>query len=136
MKYFSPPVSKRYSGKENYFSVAEKAIDFMIKSRKTQFNGNIMVSGVIVRHLILPLNTDDSVKIVKWFSQYKNDAYFSLLGQYTPFGNVAAFKELQRKITRREYEKVYNALLDAGIENYFVQELSSAGEEYIPEWDF
>jgi len=136
MKYFSPKVSARYSGRENYFSVAAKAIDFMIKCRKTQFNGEMMARGVIVRHLILPLNTADSVEIIKWFSQYKNEAYFSLLGQYTPFGKIENFKELQRRITRREYEKVYSALLDAGIENYFVQELSSASEEYIPKWDF
>jgi len=136
MKYFSPKVSARYSGRENYFSVAAKAIDFMIKCRKTQFNGEMMARGVIVRHLILPLNTADSVEIIKWFSQYKNEAYFSLLGQYTPFGKIENFKELQRRITRREYEKVYSALLDAGIENYLVQELSSASEEYIPKWDF
>ena len=136
MKYFSPKVSARYSGRENYFSVAAKAIDFMIECRKTQFNGEMMARGVIVRHLILPLNTADSVEIIKWFSQYKNEAYFSLLGQYTPFGKIENFKELQRRIPRREYEKVYSALLDAGIENYFVQELSSASEEYSPKWDF
>jgi putative pyruvate formate lyase activating enzyme len=58
------------------------------------------------------------------------------MGQYTPFGNIEKFKELQRKITRREYDKVYSALLACNIENYFVQELSSASEEFIPAWDF
>lgn len=135
-KYFSPLVSERYSAKKDYFSVASKAIEFMIKSRKTHIIDGMMQSGVIVRHLILPLNTNDSVEIVKWFSSFKNEAYFSLMGQYTPFGKIDSFKELQRKITRREYDKVYTALLDAGIEKYFVQELSSASEEFIPHWDF
>jgi len=136
MKYVSSKASKRYTGKENYFSVAEKAIDFMIKSRKTNIIDGKMISGVIVRHLILPLNTDDSIEVLRWFSKYKGEAYFSLMGQYTPFGKIENFKELQRKITKREYEKVYSALLDFGIENYFVQELSSASEKYIPSWDF
>ena len=101
MKYVSSKASKRYTGKENYFSVAEKAIDFMIKSRKTDIIDGKMISGVIVRHLILPLNTDDSIDVVRWFSKYKNEAYFSLMGQYTPFGKIENFKELQRKITKR-----------------------------------
>lgn len=135
-KYFSPRVSDRYTGKQDYFAVASKAIEFMIKSRKTHIIDGMMKSGVIVRHLILPLNTDDSLEIVRWFSSFKDDALFSLMGQYTPFGKIEGFKELQRRITRREYDKVYTALLDAGIENYFVQELSSASEEFIPHWDF
>ena len=136
MKYFSPKASMRYTGKSDYFSVASKAIEFMTKSRKTQIIDGIMKSGVIVRHLILPLNTDDSVNVVNWFAALKSDAYFSLMGQYTPFGKIEAFKELQRKITPREYDKVYSALLDSGIKNYFLQELSSASEEFIPSWDF
>jgi len=136
IKYLSPKVSKRYTGRENYFEVASKAIEFMIKSRKTQVIDGMMKQGVIVRHLILPLNTDDSVAIVKWFSGICGDAYFSLMGQYTPFGKIENFKELQRKITKREYDKVFSALLDSGIQNYFVQELSSASEEFIPHWDF
>ena len=136
MKYISPKAALRYTGKSNYFEMASEAIKFMIKSRKTQVIDGKMVSGVIVRHLILPLNTDDSVAIVNWFADLKSDAYFSLMGQYTPFGRIEDFKELQRRITPREYNKVYAALLDSGIENYFLQELSSASEEFIPHWDF
>lgn len=136
LKYFSPKISKRYTGKEDYFSVASKAVEFMIKCRKTQFNGQMMTSGVIVRHLILPLNSNDSVEIVKWFKENGKGAYFSLLGQYTPYGKIDGFEELQRKITKREYEKVYDAILSANITDCFVQELSSANEKFIPKWDF
>lgn len=136
MKYFAPKVSERYSGKPNYFSVASKAIEYMIKCRKTHIIDGKMLEGVIVRHLILPLNTQDSINVVKWFASLNSDAYFSLMGQYTPFGKIENFKELQRKITKREYDKVFTALIDAGIENFFAQELSSATEEFIPTWDF
>ena len=136
MKYFSEKVSARYTGKKDYFSVASKAVEFMIKSRKSHFNSDMMERGVIVRHLVLPLNTADTVEILKWFSAYKEDAYFSLMGQYTPYGNIENFPELKRRITKREYEKAYNAMIDLGIENHFVQELSSASEEFIPKWDF
>ena len=58
------------------------------------------------------------------------------MGQYTPYGNISAFKELQRKITPREYRKVRDYLFDCGMENYYLQDLSSASEKFIPEWDF
>ena len=64
------------------------------------------------------------------------DQNFSLMAQYTPFGEISAFPELQRKITRREYEKVLSRALSLGIENLFVQDTRAAGEEYIPSWDF
>ncbi len=136
VKFFSPKVSFRYTGKTDYFRVASKAVEFMIKSRKTQFNGEMMTSGVVVRHLILPLNTADSIEVLRWFASLRSDAYLSLMGQYTPFGEIDAFPELQRKITKREYQKVYDALLGFGIENHFAQELTSASEEFIPKWDF
>ena len=136
IKYFSPAVSLRYTGKENYFSVASRAVEYMIKSRKTRFIGEKMVSGVIVRHLILPLCSADSVEIVRWFSKVKEGAYFSLMAQYTPYGNIGNFPELQRRITRREYEKVVSAVESFGIDNCFIQQLSSADEAYIPKWDF
>ena len=136
MKFFSSKLSERYTGIKDYFQVNEEAVKFMIKSRKTQVIDGIMKRGVIVRHLILPLSTDDSIKIVEWFKENGDDAYFSLMGQYTPYGNISAFKELQRKITPREYRKVRDYLFDCGIENYYLQDLSSASEKFIPEWDF
>lgn len=136
MKFYSDKLSERYTGIKNYFEVNSKAVEFMIKSRKTQVIDGIMKRGVIVRHLILPLSTDDSIKILEWFKQNGGDAYFSLMGQYTPYGNISEFKELQRRLTPREYKKVRNYLFDSGIENYYLQDLSSASEKFIPKWDF
>ena len=138
LKFFSPEISYRYTRKRDYFEVASKAIEYMMSAKPVTFsNEKTMRSGVIVRHMIMPLCVEDSKKIVRWFAENKkNGAYFSLMAQYTPFGNTKEYKELSRKITAREYERVYEELLSLGITDYFAQESGSASESFIPEWDF
>ena len=85
LKYYSPKVSLRYTGKSNYFEYASRAIGFMAQ-REAEFEGEKMVRGCIVRHLILPLNVRDSIALIDWFAQKKFPAYFSLMRQYTPAG--------------------------------------------------
>ena len=138
LKFFSPEISYRYTKKRDYFEVAGTAIEYMMNSKPTAFNDDgTMKSGVIVRHMIMPLCVEDSKKIVRWFAENKkNGAYISLMAQYTPFGNIEEYKELSRRITAREYERVYEELLSCGITDYFAQELKSASESFIPEWDF
>ena len=136
IKFFSPAISKRYTGKENYFSVASKAIEFMTNKPYIIGKDGTLKSGVIVRHLVLPQNTSDSKKILDWFSKIKDKAYINIMSQFTPFGNIDNFPELKRKITKREYGAVIDYALSLGIKNAFYQEYKSAGEEYIPKWDF
>lgn len=138
LKFYSPEISKRYTGRSDYFSVASEAVKFMMNSKKTTFDENGMIkSGVIVRHMIMPLCVPDSKKILGWFCENKkNGAYISLMAQYTPFGNNENFPELKRPITANEYERVYEELLRLGITDYFAQELRSSGESFIPLWDF
>ncbi len=136
MKFASDKLAMRYTGVKNYVGINREAVDFMIKSRKTRVIDGIMMQGVIVRHLILPLCTSDSLSVVEWFAKNGQDAFFSLMGQYTPFGNIDKYPELQRKITVREYKKVRDYLFSSGIENYYLQDLSSSGEQFIPKWDF
>ncbi len=139
LKYFSPKTSLRYCGKSNYFEVASQAVEFMMNKKNTVFDKNGMLeSGVIVRHLILPLNTDDSINILKWLnSKVKNGAYVSLMSQYTPFGNVKDYPELNRRITKREYQKVEEFLFSCeNLKNYLLQDRSSAETTFIPTWDF
>ena len=137
MKFYSPAVSKRYTGKENYFEVASRAVEFMAKSKPyaTDKDG-LIKSGVIVRHLVLPQNTSDSKKILDWFLKIKDDAYIDVMSQYTPFGDIEKFPELQRKITKREYNSVIDYAISIGIDKMFYQKQISASEEYIPKWDF
>ena len=124
LKYFSPSRAKRYCGKENYFDVAFKAVEFMIKHKKAIEENGKLRQGVIVRHLVLPENLDETVKILTALRPIIGDAYLSLMSQYTPFGNIDGLKELQRKITRREYARAVSTAENLGFEKVFLQEFS------------
>ena len=137
MKYFSPALSKRYTGKQNYFEKASKAIEFMINSKPLILgNDNTLKSGVIVRHLVLPQCTFDSKKILDWFNDFKDKAYINIMSQYTPFGKISEFPELNRTITKREYDTVIDYAISLNIKNAYYQEFVSADKKYIPSWDF
>lgn len=137
IKFFSPELSFKYTGKKDYFEKASKAIEFMAESKPITFDQNgIIKSGVVVRHLVLPLAVSDSKKILDWFTNIKDKAYINLMSQYTPFGKIDNFKELQRPITKREYETVIDYALSLNIKNAFWQKQKSANEKYIPSWDY
>lgn len=137
IKFFSPTLSKRYTGKENYFEVSSKALEFMINSKPLKFGEDgLLKQGVIVRHLVLPQATSDSKKVLDWFYQFKDKAILNVMSQYTPFGEIDSFPELKRKITAREYNSVIDYALSLGIENMLYQKRESANEVYIPKWDF
>ena len=137
VKFYSPALSLRYLGREDYFDYASEAVAFMAQKPLKMTNGGKMLSGLIVRHLVMPLCTADSKAIIKWFArELPPSAYLSLMSQYTPFADAAKFPELTRKITAREYESVVQTAFDFGIENLFLQELDSAEKSYIPQWDF
>ena len=136
LKFYSPSLSKRYLGREDYFEIAENALLFMAK-KPLKMQGDKMLSGLIVRHLVMPLCTSDSKSIVKWFARNVNDkAYLSVMRQYTPFGDIQKFPELARPITAREYNAVVDESLTLGVKNLFTQEKQSATEQYIPKWDY
>ena len=136
IKFYSPTISKRYTGKENYFEKASKAIEFMAQKPLVFDKDGIIQSGTIVRHLILPQNVSDSKKILDWFLSIKDKAFINIMSQYTPYGEIENFKELQRKLTKREYDNVIDYALSLGIEKAFYQKLESAETTYIPKWDY
>lgn len=137
IKFYSPALSKRYLGREDYFDYAEKAVEFMSKKPLTLTDDGKMLSGLIVRHLVMPLCSSDSKKIVEWYAEHIGDkGYLSLMRQYTPFGKIENYPELSRKITSREYNAVVERALELGVDKLFTQEKSSAETEYIPDWDF
>ena len=137
VKFYSPTLSKRYLGKENYFDIASEAVAFMAQKPLSMTETGKMLSGCIVRHLVMPLCTADCKQILKWFaSALPKTTYLSLMSQYTPFGNIDEYKELSRKITAREYDAALQTAFDLGIENLFVQQRDSAQTKYIPSWDF
>ena len=138
LKFYSSALSKRYLGKEDYFDVASEAVAFMANAKPLKMTDEgKMLSGCIVRHLVIPLCTGDSKSVLKWFKrELPETTYLSLMSQYTPFGEVDGFPELSRKITAREYDAVVQTALDLEIERLFLQERKSVGAEYIPTWDF
>ena len=137
LKFFDPERSMRYCGAADYFETASAAILEMRRQQPEDiFEDGLMKKGLIIRHLVLPKNVNQSKRIFEWIKENLGaKTYISLMAQYTPCGKLESFPELQRKITRREYEKAVCFLEDLGFENVFLQELDSAAEQFIPAFD-
>ena len=138
LKYINPDKSKKYSAAGDYFDFASKALLEMKKQcgENIYDENGVIQKGMIVRHLILPKNTNQSIEILKWiYNNLGADTYISLMAQYTPFGKIENYPELQRKITAREYDKVLSFALGLGFKNIFTQEPSSSSEKFIPNFD-
>ncbi len=138
LKYFDGNVSKKYSCAEDYFEVSEKAVKEMLRQQSENIfdENNMMKKGVIIRHLVLPGNLTQTEKILKWIkNSLPEGTLISLMSQYVPFGEAEKYKEINRKITRREYNKALDMLEELKLENGFVQELSSSSKNYIPDFN-
>lgn len=136
-KYFSDVNAKKYSGVCDYPQVAMKAIDEMVRQQKNCIldKNDMMICGVIVRHLMLPSGLSDSKKIVKYlYNTYGDDIYMSLMSQYTPFGDLEKFPELQQKVSHKDYEKLINYAVDLGVKNAYIQDGEAASESFIPDF--
>ncbi len=136
LKYIRSEKSLRYSKAKDYFEKTSQALFEMRRQVEDKFDGDIMKSGMIIRHLILPQNTNSSIAILDFIKSNFPDTYVSLMAQYTPCGDLTDFPEINRKITKREYEKVVNYALDNSFDKLFIQELSSADKSFIPKFDF
>lgn len=138
-KYMDQELAGRFSYARNYPEIAKKAIKKMAEQTKEcDFDENGYIKkGTIVRHLILPGHTKDSIQILKYLHEkYGNKIYISIMNQYTPVIYNAVYPELNRKVTKREYKKVLNAALEMGIENGFFQEGKTAEQSFIPAFNF
>lgn len=137
LKYSSPHSAKRYSAAPDYFDYAAPALKEMLRQTgPVRLDGDGAIqSGVIVRHLILPGCADESIQILEWIAENLPSAWISLMAQYLPFGDVAGVDQLDRRLTQDEYDRVCDRLFDLGLEDGFVQELSSSDEKYIPIFD-
>ncbi len=135
-KYIDSKKAADYSFAPDYPQIAEKAVIECINQKGSAVIQNgIMKSGVIVRHLLLPSSTRDAIKIFDFVKDNASDAYLSLMGQYVPLYGAQKFPEINRKITKREYEKVCDYIISSAFQNCFVQELSSAVTDYIPQFN-
>ena len=136
LKFFSPALSERYTGIKDYFEKSFAAVKIMSDKPLVFGDDGMMKSGTIVRHLVLPQCVADSKKVLENFAQIKDKAYVNVMSQYTPFGDIQNFPELQRPVTAREYERVIDYAISLGIEKMYYQKRESTGTQYIPQWDY
>lgn len=136
-KYCSATVSQNYSKAPDYFEVASKAIKEMYRQvgKYTEDENGLLKKGIIIRHLVLPKQRHDSVKILEKIKEILpiEDIRLSLMSQYTPEFADSEYKELQRKITSFEYDYVLNKAIDMGFQGFF-QQKESASAKYTPKF--
>lgn len=138
LKYSDNELAKRYSGAPDYFNIATSAIREMYRQVGDYDidNDGIMKKGVIIRHMILPGQLENTKRIINWVRDNftEGQVLFSLMSQFTPIESCNT-DSLGRRLTQEEYDEIEAYLFDSGIEDGFMQELSSAKEEYIPPFD-
>lgn len=137
MKYVSEKISKEYSNAPDYFVVASKALEEMVRQvGEPEFDDRGYIrKGVIVRHLVLPGSTKDSKAVLEYlWNIYGNRICISIMNQYTPMEQIKNHPLLSRKVTKREYQKVIDYALSLGWENGFIQEGETAKESFIPDF--
>ena len=140
-KYMDGLLAEKYSKAPDYPSVASEALDEMVKiTGEPVFDENhMMQKGTIVRHLLLPAHKKNAKDVIRYvYETYGDRVYISLMNQYTPFERLkkdSEYKELCRKVTKREYQTVVDYAIDLGVRNAFIQEGDTAKESFIPEFD-
>lgn len=138
LKYFYDELGKEYSKVNNYFEVATKAIKEMYRQVGTPqlYDNGIMKKGLMIRHLILPNQVENSKQVLKWIKEnIDNNVFVSIMAQYFPTYKAKEIEGLNRKLTKEEYEEVENYLYDLDLENGYIQELGEHEEEYVPKWE-
>ena len=137
-KYIRPDKALRYSRAADYPEVVKAALAEMNRQQpQDMFDENGMLKkGLIIRHLVLPSNTNSSLAVLDFLSKAYPARMLSLMAQYTPCGDLADFPEINRQITKREYEKVVAHALNLGLENVLLQKRSSSDKNFIPTFDF
>ncbi|MBR4111906.1 MAG: radical SAM protein [Ruminiclostridium sp.] len=119
LKYFDNSYGLKYSKADNYFDYASKSIQEMLRQQpECVIEDGIMKKGVIVRHLVLPTLYKDSMKLMEWLSQLENRPLVSVMRQYTPCYDADKYKELTRRITTFEYEKVVEKCAELGLQGF------------------
>lgn len=144
MKYMSSERALRYSKAADYPETAMKALSEMFRQTGTPvFDGDMMVRGMIVRHLVLPAGKQDSKNVIRYlYDTYGDDIYMSIMSQYTPMPDFTDggrlrqnYPELGRRVRRKDYDEVVDYAIDLGVTNAFIQEGDVAKDSFIPDFD-
>ncbi|AGB19667.1 radical SAM protein [Thermoanaerobacterium thermosaccharolyticum] len=138
LKYYSDETAIKYSKAPHYFEYATKAILEMYRQVGNPVfdDEGMMKRGMIIRHLILPGKLDETKEILKWISDnLPKEIYVSLMGQYIPYFKAYKYSEINKKISKKEYEEAIEYFFEIGLENGYVQDDESASTNFIPDFD-
>lgn len=137
LKYVTPELAERYSGAADYPEAAKSAILEMYRQRgPVRFEGGLLKSGVLIRHLILPGRVGEARRVMDWAAESfpPGAVLFSLMAQYTPMNDLTQYPEIGRPLRRSEARVAREYMENLGLTGY-VQELESAGEGFVPAFD-
>lgn len=137
-KYMDSTLSARYSRAKDYPSIAKQALSEMVRQQPDVVIDNatrLIQKGVIVRQLLLPGHVNDAKAVLKYlYDTYRDHVYISMMSQFTPIA-LKDYPEINRTVTKREYERLVNYALEIGITNAFIQEGDVAKDSFIPAFD-
>lgn len=137
-KYMDSTLSARYSRAKDYPSVAKQALSEMVRQQQDVVIDDatgLIQKGVIVRQLLLPGHVNDAKAVLKYlYDTYHDHVYISMMSQFTPIA-LKDYPEINRTVTKREYERLVNYALEIGITNAFIQEGDVAKDSFIPAFD-
>ncbi len=138
-KYSDDELAENLSKCRDYFTVAARALDEMVRQQPACIvdKEGMMTKGVVVRNLLLPGHVKNSEGVVRYvYETYHDQVCLSLMNQYTPMGEFPEYPYLHRKVTKREYNKLVEFAISLGVENAFIQEGATAKESFIPAFDY
>ena len=137
-KYMDSTLSAMYSRAKDYPSVAKQALSEMVRQQPDVVIDDatgLIQKGVIVRQLLLPGHVNDAKAVLKYlYDTYRDHVYISMMSQFTPIA-LEDYPEINRTVTKREYERLVNYALEIGITNAFIQEGDVAKDSFIPAFD-
>lgn len=125
----------KYFGVYNYFEVTSLAIEEMYRQvGKPKYNKDMLIKGVIIRHLVLPGHIKDTKKVINYlYKKYSDNVILSIMNQYTPVRKTQ-YNNLNRRVTKKEYNEIIDFAYNLGIRNCFVQEEESQSSSFIPKF--
>jgi len=140
LKYFYDDIALTYSKVKDYFKIATQAILEMYRQvGKPKFDANGMITkGLIIRHLVLPNNIENSKQVLKWLKDnIDEEVYISVMTQYFPTYKAKEYPEINRKLSKKEYREIENYIDELDIKNGYMQDFSEENEEaYVPIWNY
>lgn len=138
LKYFDDDLAFKYSGIKNYFENATAAIKEMYNQvgRPVLDENGMIKKGLIIRHLVLPSNIQNSKDVLKWINDNMDkNVFVSVMAQYFPTHKAKDFPEINRKLTMEEYKEIEDYLYSLDLDNGYIQELGEHEEEYVPDFE-